>query len=135
MPAPRLGDPAPWHAGFFCFFVKQQKKTAVRKWSARLRAVIAAEPDRPAAQQVADHDPVGMPLANRDLVDPDHLQVPDPVGAGFVESLAQPGGNVTGFTSYEYSIGGKRLELLKEIAPTIKRAAPLRDPGNPAGSG
>lgn len=63
------------------------------------------------------------------------VQVPDPVGAGFVESLAQPGGNVTGFTNFDYSIGGKWLELLKEIAPGVARVALLRDPRNPAGSG
>jgi putative ABC transport system substrate-binding protein len=51
----------------------------------------------------------------------------DPVGAGFVESLARPGGNLTGFTVYEYGIGGKWLELLKEIAPRVKRVAVLRD--------
>jgi putative tryptophan/tyrosine transport system substrate-binding protein len=58
---------------------------------------------------------------------------PDPVGAGFVDNLAQPGGNVTGFMIYEYSFGGKRLELLKQIAPSVTRAAILRDPENPAG--
>ncbi len=60
--------------------------------------------------------------------------VTDPVGAGLVGSLARPGGNVTGFMIYEYSFGGKRLELLKEIAPSVTRAAVLRDPANPAGS-
>lgn len=59
----------------------------------------------------------------------------DPVGAGFVDSLAKPGGNVTGFTSYEYSMSGKWLELLKEIAPSIKRVAVLRDPAISAGVG
>ena len=63
------------------------------------------------------------------------VQVPDPVGAGFVDSLARPGGNATGFTPFEYGIGAKWLELLKEIAPAVKRAAVLRDPSNPAGSG
>jgi len=53
--------------------------------------------------------------------------VADPVGAGYVESLAQPGGNVTGFASFEYAIGGKWLELLKEIAPRTTRVAVLRD--------
>jgi len=53
--------------------------------------------------------------------------VPDPVAAGFVESLARPGGNVTGFMTYEFSLGGKWLELLKEIAPGVTRAAVLRD--------
>ena len=56
----------------------------------------------------------------------------DPVGAGFVESLARPGGNATGFLSFEYGMGAKWLELLKEIAPRVTRAAVLRDPGNPA---
>ena len=54
-------------------------------------------------------------------------QTPDPVGAGFVESLARPGGNVTGFMLYEYGIGAKWLELLKEIAPHVTRAAVIRD--------
>jgi putative ABC transport system substrate-binding protein len=60
---------------------------------------------------------------------------PDPVGAGFVESLARPGGNATGFTLFEYGIGGKWLELLKEIAPDTRRAAVVRDPALPQGTG
>jgi putative ABC transport system substrate-binding protein len=60
---------------------------------------------------------------------------PDPVGAGFVESLAQPGGNATGFTLFEYGVGGKWLELLKEIAPGIRRVAVVRDPALPQGTG
>jgi putative ABC transport system substrate-binding protein len=59
--------------------------------------------------------------------------VSDPVGAGFVDTLARPGGNVTGFMIFEYSLSGKWLELLKEIAPGIIRAAVLRDAANPAG--
>jgi putative tryptophan/tyrosine transport system substrate-binding protein len=59
--------------------------------------------------------------------------VADPVGAGFVNSLAQPGGNATGFMLYEYSLSGKWLELLKQIAPRMTRAAVLRDQTNPAG--
>ena len=55
------------------------------------------------------------------------VTVADPVGAGFVETLARPGGNATGFTLFEYSIGGKWLEILKEIAPRVTRAAVLRD--------
>src|SRR5262249_2140445 len=55
------------------------------------------------------------------------------VGAGFVESLAQPGGNVTGFLGYEYTLSGKWLELLKEIAPRVTRAAVLRDSAIAAG--
>jgi putative ABC transport system substrate-binding protein len=60
---------------------------------------------------------------------------PDPVGAGFVESLARPGGNITGFTNYEYGISGKWLELLKEIAPGTTRAGVIRDPAIAAGLG
>ena len=52
----------------------------------------------------------------------------DPVGAGLVDSLARPGGNATGFMNFEYSLGGKWLELLKEIAPSVTRVAVLRDP-------
>ena len=61
--------------------------------------------------------------------------VVDPVGAGFVDSLARPGGNATGFMNFEYSIGGKWLELLKEIAPGVTRVAVLRDPATPSGIG
>jgi len=59
----------------------------------------------------------------------------DPVGAGFVDSLARPGGNATGFLVFEYSLSGKWLELLKEIAPGVTRAAVLRDPSTPTGIG
>jgi len=59
----------------------------------------------------------------------------DPVGAGFVASLARPGGNVTGFTGYEYGLGTKWLGLLKEIAPRVTRAAILRDASIPQGIG
>ena len=61
--------------------------------------------------------------------------VPDPVGAGFVASLSQPGGNVTGFALYEFSLAGKWLELLKELSPAITRAAVLRDAALPVGIG
>ena len=61
--------------------------------------------------------------------------VPDPVGSGFVESLSRPGGNATGFMTFEYGLSGKWLELLKEIAPGVTRAAVLRDPALPAGIG
>ena len=59
----------------------------------------------------------------------------DPVGAGFVDSLARPGGNATGFVLFEYGISAKWLELLKEIAPALKRVAVLRDPTTAAGIG
>src|SRR5215831_15037051 len=63
------------------------------------------------------------------------LQVVDPVGAGFVDSLAQPGGNATGFNAFEYVISAKWLELLKDIAPQLKRVAVLREPDVAAGVG
>jgi len=61
--------------------------------------------------------------------------VVDPVGAGFVDSLARPGGNVTGFVSFEYSLSAKWLELLKDIAPRVTRVAVIRDPEISAGTG
>ena len=63
------------------------------------------------------------------------VHVPDPVGAGFVDSLARPGGNATGFIMFEYGLSGKWLELLKQIAPGVTRAAVIRDPAITAGIG
>ena len=62
------------------------------------------------------------------------VTVIDPVGSGFVDSLARPGGNTTGFLLFEYSLSGKWLELLKQIAPNVTRAAVFRDTGNPSGN-
>jgi putative ABC transport system substrate-binding protein len=62
-------------------------------------------------------------------------QAVDPVGAGFVDSLARPGGNITGFTPFEYGISAKWLELLKEIAPGVTRAVVIRDPAIASGIG
>ena len=61
--------------------------------------------------------------------------IADPVGGGFVKSMARPGGNATGFISFEYGIGGKWLELLKQIAPGVTRVAVLRDPAISSGTG
>jgi putative ABC transport system substrate-binding protein len=61
--------------------------------------------------------------------------VVDPVGSGFVDSLSRPGGNATGFLTFEYSLSGKWLELLKEIAPGVTRVAVFRDPASPSGTG
>jgi putative tryptophan/tyrosine transport system substrate-binding protein len=63
------------------------------------------------------------------------MNVPDPVGAGFVESMAHPGGNITGFSNFEYSMSGKWAELLKQIAPNVTRALVFRDPTSAAGIG
>src|SRR5438477_4880052 len=62
-------------------------------------------------------------------------QALDPVGAGWVTSLAKPGGNATGFMQFEYSLAGKWLQLLKEIAPAVTRVGMLRESANPAGIG
>jgi putative tryptophan/tyrosine transport system substrate-binding protein len=62
-------------------------------------------------------------------------QVSDPVGAGFVDSLAHPGGNITGFALYEFAVGAKWLELLKQIAPSANRAAVIYDPATPSATG
>jgi putative ABC transport system substrate-binding protein len=61
--------------------------------------------------------------------------VADPVGAGFIDTMARPGGNATGFIQFEYTISGKWLELLKEVAPSLSRVAVLRDPAIAAGVG
>ena len=63
------------------------------------------------------------------------VQVVDPVGRGFAASLARPGGNATGFSNFEFSLSGKWLGLLKQIAPRVTRAAVIRDPLNPTGIG
>ena len=63
------------------------------------------------------------------------VQAVDPVGSGFVESLARPGGNITGFTQFEYSLAAKWVELLKQIAPHVTRAAVIRDPTRGPGIG
>ena len=63
------------------------------------------------------------------------VNLADPVGAGFVQRLARPGGNATGFTNYEYSMSGKWVELLKQIAPNVTRVAVFRDPTLAAGIG
>src|SRR5215475_1478660 len=62
-------------------------------------------------------------------------QVPDPVGLGLVESFSRPGGNITGFALFEYAIGLKWLELLKQIAPHVSRVAILYDPASPTSPG
>ena len=63
------------------------------------------------------------------------VNAPDPVGAGFVQSMARPGGNITGFSNFEYSMSGKWADLLKQIAPNVTRALVIRDPTSAAGIG
>jgi putative ABC transport system substrate-binding protein len=91
-----------------------------RRYAAELVALApdvilaSASPSVAALQQVNRNVPIVF------------ANVVDPVGAGFVASLARPGGNTTGFSAFEYSISGKWIELLKEIAPNVTRAAVLR---------
>lgn len=100
-----------------------------RQYSAELLAlapdvILASSSASAAALQRVTHD---VPIVFANVI--------DPVGAGLVASLARPGGNITGFSAFEYSIGGKWIELLKEVAPNVNRVAVLRDPALPAGIG
>jgi putative ABC transport system substrate-binding protein len=94
---------------------------AIRKHATEL---VALEPDVIVAHGASTIGPLLQATRTVPIVFP---IVSDPVGAGFVESLARPGGNATGFMSYEYNMAGKWLELVKEIAPGVTRAAVLRD--------
>jgi putative tryptophan/tyrosine transport system substrate-binding protein len=102
---------------------------AIRKHSAELAAFA---PDVILAHGGATVGPLLMATSVVPIV---FVSVTDPVGAGFVENLARPGGNATGFVLFEYSLSGKWLELLKQIAPGMTRAAVLRDAALGAGPG
>jgi putative tryptophan/tyrosine transport system substrate-binding protein len=101
----------------------------IRRYAAEL---IALTPDVVLATGAAGVAPLLQATRTVPVV---FVLVPDPVGAGFVESLSRPGGNATGFVQFEYAISGKWLELLKEIAPGVTRVAVLRDPAITAGQG
>jgi ABC-type uncharacterized transport system substrate-binding protein len=101
----------------------------VRKYAAEL---VALAPDVILASGTATVGPLLQATRSVPIV---FAQVTDPVGAGFIDSLAHPGGNATGFLLFEYSISGKWLELLKEIAPRVTRAAVIRDAAQTAGTG
>ena len=100
-----------------------------RKYAAEL---VALAPDVIFAPGSASLGPVLQATRSVPIV---FAIVIDPVGSGFVNSLARPGGNVTGFTAFDYGIGAKWLELLKEVAPNVTRAAVIRDPAIAAGLG
>jgi putative ABC transport system substrate-binding protein len=102
---------------------------AVRRYAAEL---VALSPEVIISSGTASMPPVLQIARNMPIV---FVNVADPVGAGFVESLARPGGNVTGFIQFEYSLSGKWVELLKQIAPGVTRAAVLRDPSVSSGIG
>jgi putative tryptophan/tyrosine transport system substrate-binding protein len=99
----------------------------MRKYAAEL---VALAPDVILASSSAAVSPLLQVTRTVPIV---FAGVADPVGAGYVESLARPGGNATGFTALEYSFAGKWLELMKEIAPRITRLAVLRDSAIAAG--
>jgi putative ABC transport system substrate-binding protein len=101
----------------------------IRKYAAEL---VALAPD---AILASGGSVVGAVLRATRTVPVVFTQTPDPVGAGFVASLARPGGNATGFMLFEYSMSGKWVQLLKEIAPRVTRAAVLRDPAIAQGLG
>ena len=102
---------------------------SIRKHAAEL---VALSPDVILAAGGAAMTPLHQATRTVPIV---FTQTPDPVGAGFVASLARPGGNATGFTLFEFGISVKWLELLKEIAPNVARVAALRDPAYPPGLG
>ncbi len=101
----------------------------IRRYAAEL---VALTPDVILATGSATVQPLLQATRTVPIV---FVNVTDPVGAGVVASLARPGGNATGFTLYEYSTSGKWLELLKEIAPAVTRAAVIRDSAEPSGIG
>ena len=93
----------------------------IRRYAAELVALV---PDVILAVGSTTVGPLIQTTRNIPIV---FVQVIDPVGGGFVESLARPGGNTTGFTQFEYGLGGKWLELLKQVAPGVTRVAVIRD--------
>jgi putative ABC transport system substrate-binding protein len=101
----------------------------IRKYAAEL---VALAPDVILAAGSSTMGPMLQATRSVPIV---FVNVADPVGSGFVSSLARPGGNATGFMSFEYSLSGKWLELLKQIAPGVTRAAVLWDPAITAGIG
>ena len=103
--------------------------TAARRYAAEL---VALAPD---VIMTAGSLTIGPALQATQTIPIVFTNVADPVGAGFVQSLARPGGNTTGFTNFEYTTTRKWMELLKQIAPHVTRVAVLRDPASAAGSG
>src|SRR5436305_571886 len=107
----------------------EAKSELIRKHVVEL---IALAPDVMVAEGSIVAGPVARATSTIPIV---CLQVIDPVGSGLIKSMAHPGANVTGFTQFEYSLAGKWLELLKEIAPNVSRVAVVRDPARGPGIG
>jgi putative ABC transport system substrate-binding protein len=93
-----------------------------------VRALIARKPDVIVTQGTGM---LGVVRRETQTIPVVFTMVPDPVKLGIVPNLARPGGNITGFTNFEFSIGGKWLELLKELKPSLKRVLVISNPGNP----
>jgi putative ABC transport system substrate-binding protein len=104
-------------------------ESEIRKYAVEL---VALAPDAIFATGTASMGPLLQATRTVPIV---FVSVTDPVGAGYVDSMARPGGNVTGFVPFEYSLSGKWLELLKQLAPSVTRVAVLRDPAITAGIG
>jgi ABC-type uncharacterized transport system substrate-binding protein len=102
---------------------------SLRKYAAELVAL------RPDVLLATGATPVAMLLEVTHTVPIVFTVVVDPIGAGFVEKLSRPGGNATGFMMFDYSLSGKWVELLKQIAPNVTQVAVLRDPSSPAAIG
>jgi len=102
---------------------------AIRKYASEL---VALAPDAILATGSATPGPLLHATRTVPIV---FTAVPDPVGDGFVDSLARPGGNATGFTMLEYGMGAKWVELLKQVSPSVTRVAVIRDPATAAGAG
>jgi putative tryptophan/tyrosine transport system substrate-binding protein len=103
--------------------------SSIRRYAAEL---VALAPDLILTVGSATIGPVQQANSTIPIV---FVNLADPVGAGFVQSLARPGGNATGFTNFEYSMSGKWVELLKQIIPQMTRIAVVRDPTSAAGIG
>jgi ABC-type uncharacterized transport system substrate-binding protein len=106
--------------------------TNIERMRQHVAEIVALAPDIIVANGTSAVGPLLQATRSLPVV---FVQVTDPVGGGFVASLARPGGNATGFTSLEYGMSGKWLELLKQISPSLARAAVIRDPSLPSGSG
>src|SRR5262249_44528166 len=104
----------------------------VERMRAYAKEAVASGPDLILAQTTPALEAVRNATRTLPII---FLQVSDPVGGGFVESLARPGGNITGFTNFESEIGGKWLQTLKEIAPAVDRVAVVLHPETSAHTG
>ena len=119
-----------WSIGRNLLIDTRWATTNVAEIRRQVAELVARTPDVILAQGASSVGPLLQATRTVPIVFP---VAGDPVAAGFVDSLARPGGNVTGFMTMEYSLSGKWLELLKQIAPMVTRAAVFRDPANPNG--